>query len=205
MKSNGRKCRKNDAAFTGLEAAIVLIAFVVVAAVFSYVMLGAGFFTSQKSKEVVHTGVDQATSSLELAGDIIGEGTPAAGDDAGTLDAVDITLSLTAGNNPVDVTKLIVTFKDDTDYVPAIWDGSTATESDDGAFDGAGYYWVQTNSKDNMLDQFEKVELHIEMPDSITDVGKNTKISFEIKPATGAILPITVTTPPVITKVMTLI
>ncbi len=45
MRKNGRKFTKNDAAFTGLEAAIVLIAFVVVAAVFSYVMLGAGFFT----------------------------------------------------------------------------------------------------------------------------------------------------------------
>ncbi|MGA9142077.1 MAG: archaellin/type IV pilin N-terminal domain-containing protein, partial [Methanocella sp.] len=58
MKSKNAKFIENDAAFTGLEAAIVLIAFVVVAAVFSYVMLGAGFFTSQKSKEVVHTGVD---------------------------------------------------------------------------------------------------------------------------------------------------
>jgi len=36
------KLFKNEDAFTGLEAAIVLIAFVVVAAVFSYVMLNAG-------------------------------------------------------------------------------------------------------------------------------------------------------------------
>ena len=36
------KLVKNEDAFTGLEAAIVLIAFIVVAAVFSYVMLGAG-------------------------------------------------------------------------------------------------------------------------------------------------------------------
>ena len=58
--------------FTGLEAAIVLTAFVVVAAVFSYVVLNSGFFTTQKSKEVVHTGVEQATSSIELSGDVIG-------------------------------------------------------------------------------------------------------------------------------------
>ena len=43
---------KRDNAFIGLEAAIVLIAFVVVAAVFSYVMLGAGFFATHKSQEV---------------------------------------------------------------------------------------------------------------------------------------------------------
>ncbi|MHC1582058.1 MAG: archaellin/type IV pilin N-terminal domain-containing protein [Candidatus Syntropharchaeia archaeon] len=74
MKANKRSIRKDDRAFTGLEAAIVLTAFVVVAAVFSYVVLNAGFFTTQKSKEVIHTGVEQATSSVELAGDIIGHG-----------------------------------------------------------------------------------------------------------------------------------
>ncbi|MDW7989264.1 MAG: archaellin/type IV pilin N-terminal domain-containing protein, partial [Archaeoglobaceae archaeon] len=63
--------KKNEKGFTGLEAAIVLIAFVVVAAVFSYVMLGAGFYTTQKSKQVVDTGVKQASSSLTLDGQYI--------------------------------------------------------------------------------------------------------------------------------------
>ncbi|MCW7075354.1 MAG: hypothetical protein OCU24_05855 [Candidatus Methanospirare jalkutatii] len=36
--------------FTGFEAAIVLTAFVVVAAVFSYVVLNAGFFTTRNQK-----------------------------------------------------------------------------------------------------------------------------------------------------------
>ena len=44
-----KSMKRNDEGFTGLEAAIVLIAFVVVAAVFSYVVLGAGFFTTQKA------------------------------------------------------------------------------------------------------------------------------------------------------------
>jgi len=73
MGGKGEVSRKRKG-FTGLEAAIVLTAFVVVAAVFSYVVLNAGFFTTQKSKEVVHTGVEQATSSVELAGDVIGYG-----------------------------------------------------------------------------------------------------------------------------------
>jgi len=50
---------RNEKGFTGLEAAIVLIAFVTVAAVFSYILLGAGFFATQKSQEVVHTGVSR--------------------------------------------------------------------------------------------------------------------------------------------------
>ena len=68
------KLTKNEDAFTGLEAAIVLIAFVVVAAVFSYVVLGAGFFTTQKSQEVVHSSVAQTSSSMEVVGDVIGVG-----------------------------------------------------------------------------------------------------------------------------------
>jgi archaeal flagellin FlaB len=118
MKRNVRKFAKNDAAFTGLEAAIVLIAFVVVAAVFSYVMLGAGFFTSQKSKEVVHTGVDQATSSPELAGDVVGHGTLG---NPGTLDNVDVTVALTAGNNPIDLDSPVVSYQSATDYYGYAW------------------------------------------------------------------------------------
>lgn len=38
--------------FTGLEAAIVLIAFVVVAAVFSYVVLGAGFLPHRNHRKL---------------------------------------------------------------------------------------------------------------------------------------------------------
>lgn len=49
--------------FTGLEVAIVLIAFIVVAAVLSYVVLGAGFLNTRKSQEVVYTCVDMTSSS----------------------------------------------------------------------------------------------------------------------------------------------
>ena len=63
---------RNENAFTGLEAAIVLIAFVVVAAVFSYVVLGAGFFTTQKSQQVVHAGVTQAASNIVVKGNVYG-------------------------------------------------------------------------------------------------------------------------------------
>ena len=110
------KFGKNDKAFTGLEAAIVLIAFVVVAAVFSYVMLGAGFFTSQKAKQVVHTGVDMATSSVQLSGDVIGTG------DSGStaMDPVNITLQLTAGQNPIDLSKTIISFQDCEQYVASL-------------------------------------------------------------------------------------
>ena len=68
MKSS----KRNDEGFTGLEAAIVLIAFVVVAAVFSYVVLGAGFFTTQKAQETVYKGVEQSTANIQMIGNVYG-------------------------------------------------------------------------------------------------------------------------------------
>ena len=44
---------RNEHGITGLETAIVLIAFVVVAAVFAFVVLSTGLFSSERSKETV--------------------------------------------------------------------------------------------------------------------------------------------------------
>ena len=75
MRPNKRiSLRRDKRGFTGLEAAIVLTAFIVVAAVFSYMVLGAGFFSTEKAKAVIHTGVEKATSSAEVTGDVIGHG-----------------------------------------------------------------------------------------------------------------------------------
>ena len=54
----------DERGFTGLEAAIVFIAFVVVASVFAYVILGTGMASSQKSQEVMHAALEEAGSSL---------------------------------------------------------------------------------------------------------------------------------------------
>jgi flagellin FlaB len=193
MRKNGTKFTKNDAAFTGLEAAIVLIAFVVVAAVFSYVMLGAGFFTSQKSKEVVHTGVDQATSSIELSGDVIGVGDTT----NQQLSGVKVTIALTAGNNPVDINKTIVSYRTNSTYNSSVFFGT-----DWGA--NGSVKWIQQVKTNNLIEQFEKVELTVTFASS-ERVSTNTKIWMEVKPPTGAILPISVTTPPSIDAIMVLV
>ena len=53
---------------TGLETAIILIAFVAVGSVFAYAVLSAGIFAANASKEAVNAGVDTATSSIEPVG-----------------------------------------------------------------------------------------------------------------------------------------
>ncbi len=55
----------------GIESAIVLIAFVIVAAALAFVVLNMGFFTSQQSKLVMQRGLGEASSALELDGTVV--------------------------------------------------------------------------------------------------------------------------------------
>lgn len=120
MRRGIGKMRRDEKGFTGLEAAIVLIAFVVVAAVFSYVMLGAGFFTTQKSKRVVDTGVQQASSSLTLDGQYIYLlASEESGGDTGSDGRVGLVffyVTQTAGGTPVDLEKTSIALTTETGY-----------------------------------------------------------------------------------------
>lgn len=75
---------KAQKGITGLETAILLIAFVVVASVFAYTVLSAGVFSSEKGKEAIHAGLEQARGSMELVGPIMVTGVA-----ADTLDDAD--------------------------------------------------------------------------------------------------------------------
>ena len=176
----------NDNAFTGLEAAIVLIAFIVVAAVFSYVVLGAGFFTTQKSQEVVHTGVAQASSSMEIVGYVYGTG------NAGKTALTNITFVVanTAGGTSLDVAQMIVTYVDEDTHtvVPYKSNGAPATEE----------VWTvldKYNADNNLLletgEQF-LISVNVSTP------GPNTPFTVNLQPAAGAVYPIKKTVPPAI-------
>jgi flagellin FlaB len=66
-----KKLLKAKKGIVGIEAAIVLIAFVVIAAALSYVVINMGFFATQKTKETIGSGMDEATSALQLDGSVI--------------------------------------------------------------------------------------------------------------------------------------
>jgi len=68
------KMMKGQKGITGLETAIILIAFVVVAAVFAYTVLSAGLFSTQKSQEAVYSGLEETQSTVVLKGGVIANG-----------------------------------------------------------------------------------------------------------------------------------
>ncbi len=62
---------KDQQGMTGLETAIILIAFVTVAAVFGYAVLSAGLFSAEQGKEAIYAGLNEASSNLALSGSVM--------------------------------------------------------------------------------------------------------------------------------------
>jgi len=180
------KLTKKEDAFTGLEAAIVLIAFVVVAAVFSYVVLGAGFFTTQKSQEVVHSSVAQTSSSMEVVGDVIGVGV------GNKLKSATITLGLSAGGGAVDFEKLVVTFSNKT-LVQTLEKATPFDAPDSDAAAGEWSIAKRMNSDGgNLLESREQFTISVGFPGVIDPNGEFT---IEVKPVVGSSLAIVRTAP----------
>jgi len=187
----------SDNAFTGLEAAIVLIAFVVVAAVFSYVVLGAGFFTSQTAQTTVHTGVQQASSSMELVGNVYGI---APTGDTTHIKYVNITVALTAGGTPIDISSMVVSYTDSNGGHNAAVANSTSlfTCTDTMADTPARQEWCIAQkinwatgnaTTGTMLDNNAQMIIAVGLPAGTAT--PNSKFTINFQPAVGAVLPIT--------------
>ena len=71
MKKMKRGFFRNKRGIVGIEAAIVLIAFVVIAAALAYVVVNMGFFSAQKAKSTISRGIEESTSALQLDGSVI--------------------------------------------------------------------------------------------------------------------------------------
>lgn len=173
----------NDKGFTGLEAAIVLIAFIVVAAVFSYVVLGAGFFTTQKAQETVHTGVAQATSAVELSGPVMAEASA-----SNSVSNISFYLQLAAGGNAVDVTKI--------GYTVSTSDMMKTVQGSDSSI--VTLTFLKEIAPGNLLENREMVLVDLgitTMGFTSTEMGVNDKVMIEVKPPIGSSLPITRTLP----------
>ena len=201
----------NKKGFTGLEAAITLIAFITVAAVFSYILLGAGFFATQKGQEVVHTGVRQVSSSFEIVGTIVGYGNTSTNNTTPHLKAVTFTIQLAAGGQPIDLGKTVITvtapeygWHKELKYLKV--DDVSQLESRANATHYA-VCWIVSENKDSYLEEFEKAQIYINI-EAIDDQGElkpNDVVLIEIRPPEGAGYPIELKVPPTIDNTMVLL
>jgi flagellin FlaB len=178
--------KQNSDAFTGLEAAIVLIAFVVVAAVFSYVVLGAGFFTTQKAQETVYKSVEQGTSNLQMLGQVYG----IASASNTQIDKIQFSLGLGPGAPPMDLSKMIIVVSQpSTPIVKNLIYGTTASDT--------MFTVTSPNPADPIVDGTIKPQQQAIINFQVSPViTRNGQITIEIRPAVGAALPFTKSAPP---------
>jgi len=93
-----RKLLKNKKGIVGIEAAIVLIAFIIVAAALSYVVINMGFYTTQKTKETMQSGLDESLTALQLDGVVTGKT-----NGAGHIEWIVFPVKLSAGKASIDL------------------------------------------------------------------------------------------------------
>ncbi|WP_321506820.1 flagellin [uncultured Methanoregula sp.] len=176
----------HDQAFTGLEAAIVLIAFVVVAAVFSYVVLNTGFFVTQKSQDVIYAAVGQSDSALGPIGGVYGVTDPV----SGQLVRINFSCRLAFGNTPVDFGSMTIVYNNATmletlQRDPAIYNPA-GCQANSGTW--AVYQRVNSQSNDNQLRSGEEFMLSA-CPTQLP--VKDDTIHLEIRPPNGVAMDIT--------------
>ena len=181
-----KQIKSDDNGFTGLEAAIVLIAFVVVAAVFSYVVLGAGFFTTQKSQETVYKGVEQASTNIQMIGNVYGIATvPTDG-----INKITFSIGLAPGAPSIDLTGLKIVFS-----TPATTPVTLSHTTGDAS--ATQFAAKLSGVSKNSMDQNQQIEISFLVN---PEVSANTKMNIELRPSVGAALPFTKTAPATITK-----
>ncbi len=96
MKSARRTSRRG---VIGIESAIVMIAFVIVAAALAFVVLNMGFSTTQKAKTAVASSIGEASSSIEIAGKVTGFGYVS----GNVLNATIIPIKIASGGSTINL------------------------------------------------------------------------------------------------------
>ena len=167
MGSNDLRRSETSRGITGLETAIILIAFVVVASVFAFTVLSTGVFSAERSKETIYAGLEEAKSSLEPRGSIIaysagnGSGTPIStiykvtfvvGNSAAGA-AIDLTPPYTADDSSIDPDfvstadyRTIISYTDRTQHLSDVpWSIS----------------FLGNSSNDSLLEVGEKAEITV--------------------------------------------
>jgi len=195
LKGLHKNLRRDERGITGLETAIILIAFVVVASVFAYTVLSAGIFSSQKGQEAVYAGLSEARATMEIKGSMFAHGNGTAGNM--TVDAVSFTLTNAMKGQAIDLTPneggnesvTIISYTDKNQHESNLTWGVT---------------FIGKNNGDNLLEQDEQAVITVDLTGLDASPTTYDIFTIEVKPVTGASLILNRTLPARIDAVMDL-
>ena len=192
--------RRDQRGITGIETAIILIAFVVVASVFAYTVLSAGIFSSEKSKDAIYSGIEQARSSMELVGPVVAKDT----DNDDDLDEIVFMVANALDGEPINLTPTVDSDGDGllSDESPILH--TTILSYIDQFQEFTDLAWTTATvgkaDADNLLEKSEKFEVTVDISKLSPRLNADDTSVIEIRPQSGATLVIERTTDPVIDK-----
>jgi archaeal flagellin FlaB len=220
MLQKFKRVRRDQKGITGLETAIILIAFVVVAAVFAYTVLSAGLFSTQKSQQAVYAGLKETQSTLELKGSVVAyQGDAVISSSVGK---VEFTVSnAVKDGEALDLTPPYMVvggalLDSGMDNPMQISFSNTAVAVADCAW---SLSWIGKHSDDYYLENNEKAVITVWLHSydgavwsdgnatnflATNDVNTESNFTLEVKPSMGAVLAIERTTPSALDAVMDL-
>lgn len=170
---------KDEQGVSALETAIILIAFVVVAAIFAFTILSAGTTATEQSKEAIYAGLSEVRSSLELRGAVVAQ------TDGTEVTDVIFSVANAAGGESIDLTAPV--------------SNTLIIDYRDGAQQSANLTWTLTwvvrNDTDDLLEEGELAEITVDVSGLTTPLVENTQFALEIKPAEGGVVVVERTTP----------
>ncbi|SVA76755.1 uncharacterized protein METZ01_LOCUS129609 [marine metagenome] len=203
----------DDRGITGLETAIILIAFIVVAAVFAFTVMTTGLFSTEKAKTTAQAGIAEASSTFAPKGAIV-----AKGDSAGTPTYVEkvymqVTLATGATDASVDPKDLAFIYTDDNQRHSM---KASTVDTDTGIINSVTISKIVGTNPVTLLREGEVAEIEITLNktdtktvapfdcNECTQLGANAQFRIEVIPPAGGSLIIARKTPPGIQKVMNL-
>ena len=213
MNAKLNRLMKEERGITALETAIILIAFVVVAAIFAFTVLSTGTFLTEKSKEAAYAGLQEVRGSMELKGSMVLETSAAgmlAGPPADYGDLIVFNLANVAGGSSVDLSQVTILYRDtaaQNTLVRMSTGGTTNSFNCDNTDVEPIVAWEwcivdstlpTTDTDTTILKSGDVVKIKIYTGAAMV---KNTTFAIEIKPPTGGTMLIERTSPAQITQV----
>jgi len=177
-----RRFHRGEKGITGLETAIILIAFVTVASVLAYSVLSAGIFSAERGKETVYRGLDQAQSSMQVRGSVYATDN----NSDQVVDQVQFTLASVLGDEAVDLTdttgnnNVVINYSDQSISVQDVDWTKTLLGTERGGVD--------------MLEPDEAMLITVDLPTG-ADVSAYDTFTLQIIPTKGAAITIKRTMP----------
>jgi len=198
----GTRMLRRRRGLTGLEVSIMLVAFIVTASAFSFMILNMGYLTSQKAESVISAGMSEATSTLYMDSDLIGtfSNNTSAQSDICLTKAV-FYVRLGDGDSPIDMSdsRLVITYSNDRCYT-SVYDSNGTICTVKGV----------TGNSDNVLEAGERFKVIIdftEIDKAAVDPAQASKpnvyahphetMRIQVRPAKGSTLSIERTLPQV--------